>query len=467
MRHIRDPFPPTPEGFSMRVERTLFALEDVDMKKINLQRKLILLVAALFAALLAATAVAAIGGHSNFKARLEDEDAGEVAALVEEAHVAAPGGGEADFAFSVDEIIWEDDSLFISYSLSVPEDGGYMVAMDTPTLNGKKLAYDAKGFTMPKFFDLTGDGQYPTVLLLGGGHKTACNDLWTFRVDPALRERKDNRLKFRAVLLKTDLDLPFGGDPSDMLDPPDYFAFTKDWRTEAAMDAGAFDQYSDDAREMLDALNEVWPEDGALTPEALLDTGYAEYVAQREIDMTLDATRLPQVLYNDVAERDFDVDGVHLHVDRFRMTHLGASIDYTLSVPGAAPDDREAMRKLNAALEHNWHFGTVDGKPLGYSLGGSGGAGLSPMEDGTPAYRAHWEDGVILPLEGLDALIFAPVTYGDDADGHQLPPGYDMTRAIRLTPVYSEAVAAAEAAATPEPTLTPEEADRLEDRISE
>ena len=453
MKQWKDPFPPTPERFSLRVERTLQALEEREMNRTCMRRKLILLIAAILAALLAVTAVAAIRGNSNFKARLEDEGAGEVAGLVQEPHAAAPGAEEG-FAFSIDEILWEDANLYVSYSLSVPEGGNYMVAMYAPTLNGEKLAYDAKGFTMPKFFDLVGDAQYPAVLLLGGGHKTSCNELWTLRVDPQLRERKDNQLRFRAVLLRTDVNLPADGDWTDLLDPPEYFFFAKNWRDET--DEEAMGDFNAGAQALLDAVDAAWDDENGLTLDALLGTGYAEYVDQRVVNMTLDASGLEQVLYNDVAERDFDVDGLHIHIDSFRMTHLGVRIVYTASVPGASGEDRQAIDRLNDFVDSHWHFGAPDGGALGYSLGGSGGGGWSPLADGTPAYRLSCTENVILPLTGLEQIAFAPLTWRDDAQGNPLPPEYDMDRAILLTPVYSEDVARAEAAATPAPTPDPD-----------
>lgn len=452
MRSMKDPFPPTPERFHLRVERTLRTLEEGSVMRTDMKRKLIAVLVAAAVTLLAATAVAAITGRSNLKERLEREGAGEVAALVQEPHLTA--GAEDGFEFAVDEIIWEDDDLYVSYSLSAPEEGNYLVAMYTPILNGGKLAYDAKGFSMPKFFDSQGDGRYPALLLLGGAHGRTCADLWTFRVDPALRARTDNQLRFRAVLLRTDSSIEGGTDPTDMPDPPSAVYLDPHWREN---DPGEMDAAEE---AFLDGAAAAFGEDGTIALDALVSAGLAEVVTEREIDMNLDASSLPQALYNDVAEHDFDVDGVHLHVDSFRLTHLGARIEYTLSVPGRGLDDREAMRKLNDLLELHWNFGTVDGRPLGYSLGGSGSGGLDDA-GGTASYRMSWEDSAILPLDGLEQIVFAPVTYRyDDANGSQQPPEYDMERAITLTPVFDPDAPA------PEPTLTPEEETALESGIS-
>ena len=166
---------------------------------------------------------------------------------------------------------------------------------------------------------------------------------------------------------------------------------------------------------------------------------------------------MDQTVFNDVAQRDFDVDGLHLHIDWFRMTHLGVSVKYTLSVPGAVGNDRDVMAIYSAFLEKDWRFGTVDGKALGYSLGSSGSAGLDRPDGQGPVYHCSFSDSVILPLKTPGPIIFAPVILEDDAEGRQRPARYDMDHAIVLTPVFSQAVADRDAEVTPKPTLEPGE----------
>lgn len=385
MKHLRDPFPPTPEGFHNRVEATLLSLDTnvplpkslpprgrwpsaarsegvgINPSAVNRPKKTLLLVAAIIVALALVGAVAAMIGHSGFKQRLSAEGAIEVAGLVEEPHLSAAGNG---FDFSIDELLWEGGDLYVSYSLSVPEDGAYLVAMSTPTLNGEKLIYDAKGWTTPKFID----ADEPAVLLMGGDHRTRCSELWTFAVDARLKQQSDNRLAFRAALYRTELDLDGTSDWTDMLDPPD------------SLSAGV--------------------------PAAIES---AEYVAQREIHMDLDASKLSQTVYNDVIEHDFDVDGMHLHVDAFRMTHLGITIEYTLST-GDFPDE-------------NWGFCTPEGAPLGHSLGSTGSGALERLADGSAVCHCSCRDSLLLPLNGLGQIAFAPE--GDVARGILLTPTFD------------------------------------------
>lgn len=392
MNRIVDPFPPTPEGFHRRVADTLQSLGEARTRRTR--AKAALLIAAIVAALTLATALAAVVGRSGFKRRLADAGADEAAQLVEEPHLSAPGADGIDFQFAIDEIVWEGGDLYISYSLSVPEDGSYLVAMSNPTLNGDRLAYDAKGWTTPKFIDPI-EGS-PAVLLMGGGHRTRCSELWTFAVDPRWKRNPDSRLAFRAVLYQTDLDRAGSADWTDLLDPPD-----------------------------------------SLTDNALDAIGHAEYVAERAIDMGLNAAALGEAVRNDVTQRDFDVSDFHIHVEAFRMTHLGLSLEYTLSIPGAEPGDR----RYDDLLALEWRFCASDGKPLGESLGATGSAAREALEDGTVVYRCAYRDSTPLNLSEIESVLFVP-------DG-------DPQRAIRLTPTYNPDIP--NPSPSPKPTAEPGE----------
>lgn len=432
MKRIIDPFPPTPAGFHRRVEDTLMALEDRRVKPCRTLKIGCILAAAALIALLAATAVATVAGHAGFKDSLNAIGSEEVAGMVEEPHFAADKTDGIDFEFSIDEIIWEDGDLYIGYSLSTPKDGNYMVAMFTPTINGDKLQYDAKGWTSPKFFD--SDEEMSSVILLGGNHGATCNELWTFSVDPQLRHSRENRIAFRAVLLRSDCDLVGAADWTDMLNPPESLCFRTDWREWMRVDM------EQRQRALMAEAADAFVGDGRLSLGELIATGHAEYVTERALTLNLDSTQLEQTVYNDVAERDFDVDGVHLHVDDFRMTHLGISIKYTLSVPGQTEPDAAKQVSLNRFLGCEWGFGTTGGSTLGYSLGGSGGASRALTYDGSQVWHCGWSDSLILSLKDLDQIIFAPLVYEDDENGNQLPPVYDMERAITLKPIHGQAV---------------------------
>ena len=143
MKRWKDPFPRTPKGFHDRVEQTLGGLEDTEMKKNHrYKRRTALLVAAILA-LLAIGAVAAVIGNNQLKQELTDAGATDMAGRVQDIHLADAGNG---FKFTIDEAVWEGDDLYVSYILSVPEDGNtYLVGLLAPRINGRPAEYRVGG----------------------------------------------------------------------------------------------------------------------------------------------------------------------------------------------------------------------------------------------------------------------------------------------------------------------------------
>ena len=159
-------------------------------------RKIAVIVAAALIALLAVAAAAVVAGNARFKDGLTAQGADEIAALVQEPHMAAEADGEADgFALTIDEIIWEDDQLYFSYTARVPDDGNrYLMALYTPMLNGDPMIFRSTGWEMEQFFDST---EYQYAVPMGGKYPAETGQLLTFQVDPALREKAPNALTLR------------------------------------------------------------------------------------------------------------------------------------------------------------------------------------------------------------------------------------------------------------------------------
>lgn len=420
MKRFNDPFPATPEGFHLRVEETLMSLEEKPVDKRHVFHKTALL-AAVIALLL--TAVAGVVGHTRLKDALNAAEVAEVAALVEEVHATgdSPVSGKG-LSFSVDELIWEGNALYVTCSLAVPEDGDYLVALYNPLLNGQRLEYNALGWTQSKFFDQPEN----RVLLLGNTHGTQCTELLTFKVDSALREQHDNHLQFRAALMKTAHAFQGETDFGGLFNGAEYASLNPDadW---------LFEQGETDYTRMLHDIQSARGTDDVLTIDELCRTQYAAMADVREIDLNLDAARTAPILFDDVANRDFEMDGLRLHVEDFRLTHTGISMRYTVT------DPEGDSARLNAYMEScaQLSFCTPTGKPLGLTLDESGSASMTRLSDGSPAIDAHLEISAFIPLKDSGAILLAPVSYPEDAQGRQLPPVYDMERAVTLTPVQA------------------------------
>ena len=464
MKRWNDPFPPTPLGFHERVEQTLRGLEDANMDKKRYRKLTVALVAALIA-LLAVAAAAVVAGNTRFKQSLTDGGADEVAALVREAHVASAGDADG-FALSVDELIWEDDLLYFTYTADVPDDGErYLLALYTPLLNGEPMTFYATGWEASCFFDDTIQCAIP----IGGGLSAECGQLLTFKVDPGLRQMAANALTLRADFFKTDFDFAStvsgfesrfkGAVPTVRLtlDPSDHF---EDYVERMEFPATEVETL----RSIIDAAGE----DGILTPEELAGTAHVEYAARREVCMALDASQLSQTVYDGVEETEFEVNGCNLTVEGFHMTHLGASFRLRVTAP-AELDSEEGMRLASAvafpgkAGEHGytWSLFRPDGTELALDQGLEGGAGYQPLPDGTASYGMSYDIDGIIPLEGLEKVILVPCRHVfDEYDNLTVELMSDW--AVELTPVPAHS----ETSPQPTRTLSPDERAAFDSAMS-
>ena len=462
MKRWKDPFPPTPQGFHERVEQTLRGLEDTDMKSNRHYRKMTLALAAALIALLAIGAVALVAGNSQFKKTLEDEGADEVAALVQEAHVAGVSEAEAeDFALSVDEIIWEDDDLYFTYSVCVPDDGNeYLVALYNPLLNGEVMSYDAKGWVSSNFFD----DRYQSALVLGGTQPTQCGDLLTFKVNPALRSKAANALYLRADFMKANYPFTALGGWDDAFGLTRAAAMPVIWEDIEKED---FDhQISPEERRVLADIQEAAGEDGILTVDEMTGTPHADFAARKEVRMALDASQIEQALYNDVTPREFELNGCKVTVEGFRMTHLGAHIDLRVTAP-AGLSEEEGMRLTCNVIDpimdqkegnsYRWGlFRADESKLAAVDQGGGSGAGYQPLADGTASYVFNVDLDGIIPLEDIDQLLLMPYRW-EHEEGEEIRYEYLRDWAVVLTPLKAPAEIVAPAA-----TLSPDEQAALD-----
>lgn len=458
MKRWKDPFPQTPQGFHRRVERTLGGLEDNHMKHLRYRKLAIAAVAALIA-LMAATAVAVVAGSARFRQALTEGGADEVAALVQEVHRPGEGADESaedGFALNIDEIIWEDDSLYFTYSIHVPEDGSeYLVALYSPLLNGESMVYDAKGWVSPNFFD----DHAQSALVLGGGESANCGDLLTFKVNPALRDRAANALYLRADFMKADYPFAAFHDWDSEFGLPRPGAMPLIWENIEQEDLG--NRTTPEERGLRKQIEAAAGEDGILTVEELTGTGCAEFITRREVRMALDASRQEQVIYDGVRETEFELNGCKVTVESFRMTHLGARIDLRATAPAGLTEE-EGMRMTSEVIDpapdgvtsyhYSWMLLREDGRPLpAVDPGSTGGAGYQPLPDGTASYHFSVQIDGIIPLEGLERLMLVPRQPVYDEISDSFHDEYLRDWAIMLTPLKAPAQSARPAA-----TLSPD-----------
>ncbi len=342
MKRWKDPFPQTPKGFHDRVEQTLRGLEDRDMKQSKRYRKLTLALVAALIALLAIGAVAAVIGNNQLKDELSDAGAKDMAERVQDVHLADAGEG---FNFTIDEAVWEGDDLYVSYTLSVPEDGNtYLVGLLVPRINGKPAEYRVGGYLE--------DGWTCSTIALGGKYPATDTFVKPIIADSRELELKDMKLEVGAAFFKSNRPLQylpgFYNEEGDYAHPEMLVPWkSARFKTTAFPDSDTL-YYWDmdecgapmvdlwmfpDVLEVLSAedaeekgyaidMKDYAFSDRAITPKGLDHTGIASLAAERSVSLPLNKDMVSHDLYNGLEKNTFRYDGMTITIEKFRMTHF-------------------------------------------------------------------------------------------------------------------------------------------------
>lgn len=342
MKRWKDPFPPTPRGFHDRVEQTLRALEDSDMRQNRRYKKLTVALVAALVALLAVGAVAAVIGNNQLKRELSDAGAKDMAERVQDVHLADAGDG---FKFTIDEAVWEGDDLYISYTLSVPEDGNtYLVGLLVPRINGRPAEYRVGGYLE--------DGWTCSTIALGGDFPATDTFVKPIIADSRELDLKDMKLEVGAAFFKANRPLQylpdFYNEEGDYAHPEMLVPWkSARFKTTAFPDSDTLYywdmdecgapmvdlQMFPDVLEVMaaeDAVEKGYAFDGrdyafvdrVLTPKGLDHTGIASLAAERSVSLPLNKDMVSHDLYNGLAENTFRYDGMTITIEKFRMTHF-------------------------------------------------------------------------------------------------------------------------------------------------
>ena len=419
--------------------------------RVGVSRRMIAVLAALLALMLTATAVAVVRGNL-LRAKLEEQGDTTIAAQVQDVHV--PDAAD-EFSFTIDEAVQEDDQLWISYTVSVPDDGyTYLYGISCPTLNGEKLDYRSLGYF---------DEAWPvggSVYVAGGDYPTTVSDvLKEIKLDPAQKGSADYRLGLEVYFFRTDREIQeidydalqemmvqkehtWQGDHEERYDVlessdvlyyynrgverdaapalylgcyPEVYALhvakakaLPEFEPEMGIDALGW-EYTDWGR-YTQALEETY----IMTPEEFAATGIAELAAKRSLTIPLNVIVAEETIYNDLAEHSFEVNGYTVEIEDFYLSHFAARFTGTVLTDESPERSYMLLRKDGSAL----------GEDLSYFLGVSP-SGVGVDIDG--------EIRGIFSLEDVEELLLVPIAEHEAGSN----PVYAMDEAIRIHPIYS------------------------------
>lgn len=444
-------------SFRAALEERMDKMRYTEHRNRGVQPRMIVAVA-LIITLLAASAFAVVQGNM-LRTRMEENAGEEFAGQVQDVHVSA---GNDAFNFTVDEILCEGDKIYLSYSVSVPDDGNtYLYALYHPKLNGETISgsrayfYDENG--MPLIHAIGGE--------LGASHAQVIEDL-NFKSDPD--SGTAGMLDLKVVFFKSNLPVRYAGSWDDYSKKFVEKEITENGEPQTAQmypDSDALYYYGETKPEHPYILLEFQPDyweswrakrqkeksHDVLTPEEFAATGIVDLADSAEISVPLDLSGKAQTEYNDVAQHVYELDGFTLEITDFHMNHLGASYKAEIRTDGEIPREyagTEPYAQFYALIR-------PDGTKLNDGQGSSfGSGGLNIKWDGSGVYLIDQTINAIIPVEEIDALLLAPEFFDDSGEFIR----YDLEKAIRIEPVFNPD--------KPESTSQPAEDPAMTDDLS-
>ena len=439
MKINHDPFPDTPDSFHDCVETTLMGLETREGVELRTRRISWIALAAALLVLALGTAVAVVQGNVLHTRMASGGDM--LMAQVQDVHMTAAKEG---FSFTIDELLKEGDVLYLSYTVTVPEDGRiYLFSPCGMRLDGVPLSC-ASGLDADFFANL---------YALGGAYGSSVSQVMELGLErpaadaPAilgaqcvfmLAERPLQKLEAEELeALMTEPDA--AGDAHQLMRNADVLYYT-DTTVEGDPAPVVYLHYYPEIRTIFEKKGET-----TLTARELGKTGIAREQCILELSLPLPEQETEATLRNDVVQHIYFMDGYTIEIRRLHLTHFKAEFEALIRSDAAFMEWTDTLpfgQFHELCNADGTDFGRVD-----YLLS-NGGVVL--QENGKPVYQVGGSMGGVFSLDGLNEICLAPVESGKR----------DMQRAVRLTPIRSPEIDGVEA------TLQQEEDPAAADRLS-
>lgn len=436
-KDFQSAFAPAPDHFIHRIDATLKEIEHMNHKSQARNRKAVrpILIAAIIMLLTAATAWAVIAQNHTLKETLAASGANDlVAQVVDVESPATP----ADFSVTLDEYIWGEENLFLSCTITVPEDGKtYLAGIMTPLVDGKLADYQtAIYFDCPSSMNV-----YP----IGGAYPAAQRLLLPIRADSAEIDNSPASLVLKAVFLTTDKPIQDGD--SDANDAQQNVLYLEDNHSINLLDCAEI------AALLPHKDGEWWFSEewrtNEIDPEAVGATDWADYITTAQLTAEINTVMDNAIEFNDVKQHAFQWQDLTITVEKLHMTHFKLDLALRLERKGGfkQSDSFEAEFSDPDVGIPNYDSMSLS---LAYTDAANGGAAKSLMEDIVWSY-AYQKDGSLLytmdgdgifPISALDTLMIVPVYWTPTGDDHTYETHLDSENPIAiLKPCFIEASA--------------------------
>ena len=445
MRSMIDFFPETPAGFHLRVENTLMNLEERNMKqKKAYSRRMIALLAAVLVLVFAAAA-AAVVQSDVLRTKMNASGGEKAAALVQDVHMA---DGSDGFSFTVEEVLREGGKMYISYTVSVPDDGKiYLFSPCGIRMNDRQIFPD--GALDTEFF--------ATMYALGGAYGTSVTQIMQIDPEETCLNAGQNMLGCQCIFMEA-------GRPLEKLDAEAFYALLTEPDSSGAehqLMRNADILYYFDTMPAGDPVpvvylfhypevRRVFDEHAAdlLTAADLENAGIASHARTCEVLVPLEGAGAEGPKLNDVLQRVYFMDGYSIVIEELSISRFCASFRAVIR----SEDDAFTEWSGEAPFGQYYELCNADGTDFGEIDSCILGADVL-VEDGKAVYRIEGSYRGIFPVEDLWEICLVPAVFDDGGIFSHL----DMERAIRLTPMNNPQRIGNEA----EPETDPAAADDL------
>ena len=315
-------------------------------------------------------------------------------------------------------LFWEDGSLYLSYSATAPDDGKtYLLALNTPRLNGSRMVA-----SRPVFID----DYMGQMIALGGDYPCSTSGVLGFDwVSSALKDNPTNQLILSGDFLQAQ------------------------WPIEAIKSGDIWEEFDNSGRVLrgfakdgqlylqpwqYPEVQSIMQEDNVdeLNAQIVAKAGVGTIVADRRLEIELDASDMDETVVRHLAQEHFEMDGYTVEIRQFSLSHTGAACVFRIHREGGVNYDASKAPALGNPIITD----PLEGEPLArfYALLRTDGSPLADgstsstydavrLDDGSYALEITCTAEGIIPLEKLDQLLLVPE--GDGVD-------YIMDEAITL-----------------------------------
>lgn len=391
----------------------------------RIPRRLAAAIAAILILTLASTAVAVARGNL-LRELFFGSGAADIAQQVQEVHAGAAKDG---FCFTIDEVVWEGEELYLSYTAAVPDDGEtYLLALPLPALNGEAMVPGSR----PGAYI---DGSFGALTVIGGIAPNCVSQVVSFTWTQVEADTGD-QIEAHPAFLRALRPVEVGEDCAEREaygagEALRCFRYSRNGELVVCVEPypevqAAREAHRSESESAGDFFGQAAPE---LTPEMLAEAGLGEIAFTSDVTARLDAAAVEQTEFRGLAQNRFAMDGYTLEIRDFRLNHFHAELEATVYKDEGFDDggfdssNLEEVERMRIEdfdpfygdpLAREYALLRPDGTPLCASAVCSREKHDMRAWGGLLTYGFTIQASDVIPLAGLDSLLLAPLDAGGD-----------------------------------------------------